>query len=87
MIRRIVDYAPNPGWTELNFASTIGAFMIAASILPFLWNVFITLRKPQDGARRPVGWQYARVGDHQPAAALQLRRRCRPYGPNGRSST
>ena len=29
MIRRIVDYAPNPGWTELNFLSTIGAFMIA----------------------------------------------------------
>ena len=46
MIRRIVDYAPNPGWTELNFLSTIGAFMIAVSILPFLWNVFITLRLP-----------------------------------------
>ena len=47
MIRRIVDYAPNPGWTELNFASTIGAFMIGLSILPFLWNVFATLRGPK----------------------------------------
>jgi cytochrome c oxidase subunit I len=46
MIRRIIDYAPNPGWTEMNFASSIGAFMIAASMLPFLWNVFITLRLP-----------------------------------------
>ncbi len=44
MVRRIIDYAPNPGWTELNFLSTIGAFMIALSIPPFLWNVFITLR-------------------------------------------
>ena len=30
MIRRIADYSPNAGWTELNFLSTIGAFMIAA---------------------------------------------------------
>jgi cytochrome c oxidase subunit 1 len=53
MIRRIVDYAPNPGWTELNFLSTIGAFMIAASILPFLWNVFVTLRSPATGEDDP----------------------------------
>jgi cytochrome c oxidase subunit I len=74
MIRRIIDYAPNPGWTELNFLSTIGAFLIAISMLPFLWNVFIThaLAAHRDG--RPVGRQHARVGDHQPAAAVQLRR-------------
>ena len=53
MIRRIIDYAPNPGWTELNFLSTIGAFMIAASILPFLWNVFITLRLPRNAPDDP----------------------------------
>jgi cytochrome c oxidase subunit 1 len=53
MIRRIIDYAPNPGWTELNFTSTIGAFMIALSILPFLWNVFITLRGPRTGEDDP----------------------------------
>ena len=53
MIRRIVDYAPNPGWTELNLLSTIGAFMIALSILPFLWNVFITLRGPRNAPDDP----------------------------------
>jgi len=53
MVRRIVDYAPNPGWTELNFASTIGAFTIAVSILPFLWNVFITLRQPPNAPDDP----------------------------------
>ncbi len=47
MIRRIADYSDNAGWTGLNFLSTIGAFTIATSMLPFLWNVFITLRKPQ----------------------------------------
>jgi cytochrome c oxidase subunit 1 len=53
MVRRIIDYAPNSGWTELNFLSSIGAFLIAISILPFLWNVFITLRKPQTALDDP----------------------------------
>jgi cytochrome c oxidase subunit 1 len=53
MVRRIIDYEPNPGWTELNFISTIGAFTIAVSILPFLWNVFITLRSPRTAPDDP----------------------------------
>src|SRR5687768_1748270 len=53
MIRRIVDYARNPGWTELNLLSSIGAFMIGASILPFMWNVFITLRSPRNAPDDP----------------------------------
>ncbi|MEP7158107.1 MAG: cytochrome c oxidase subunit I [Chloroflexota bacterium] len=53
MIRRIVDYAPNPGWLELNLLSTIGAFMIAVSILPFMWNVFITLRSAPNAGDDP----------------------------------
>src|SRR3954471_8715922 len=53
MVRRIVDYAPNPGWQELNFASTVGAFTIALSIIPFLWNVFITLREPKTALDDP----------------------------------
>ena len=43
MPRRISDYSPDAGWTILNFASTIGAFMIAISILPFLVNVVASL--------------------------------------------
>jgi cytochrome c oxidase subunit I len=53
MIRRIPDYSGNAGWTELNFISTIGAFLIAASVLPFLWNVFVTLRKPMEHESDP----------------------------------
>jgi cytochrome c oxidase subunit 1 len=53
MIRRIVDYAPNPGWPELNLLSSIGAFIIALSILPFIWNVFITLRGPRNAPDDP----------------------------------
>jgi cytochrome c oxidase subunit 1 len=42
MPRRIADYSPDAGWTILNMISTVGAFMIAVSILPFLINVIAT---------------------------------------------
>jgi cytochrome c oxidase subunit 1 len=44
MPRRIADYASNVGWNDLNLAATIGGFLIAASMIPFLWNVFSSLR-------------------------------------------
>jgi len=44
MPRRIADYASNAGWNELNLAATIGGFLIAASLLPFFWNVLVSLR-------------------------------------------
>jgi len=53
MIRRIADYSANAGWTELNFLSTIGAFTIALAILVFMWNVFVTLRRPADAPDDP----------------------------------
>jgi cytochrome c oxidase subunit I len=53
MIRRIIDYEANPGWTELNFTSTIGAFLIGVSVLPFMWNVFITMRGPRNAPDDP----------------------------------
>jgi heme/copper-type cytochrome/quinol oxidase subunit 1 len=55
MPRRIVHYADNPGWAPLNLLSTVGAFMIAISTLPFLWNVFITLRGPRNAPDDPWG--------------------------------
>src|SRR3954447_10573718 len=44
MPRRIADYSSTAGWTELNIAATIGGFIIAASMLPFFWNVLVSLR-------------------------------------------
>ncbi len=43
MPRRVADYAPDMGWTVLNFTSTIGAFLLAASVIPLLINVAATL--------------------------------------------
>jgi cytochrome c oxidase subunit I len=44
MPRRIADYASDAGWNDWNMAATIGGFLIGISMLPFLWNVFISLR-------------------------------------------
>jgi cytochrome c oxidase subunit 1 len=40
MPRRYGDYTATDGWTTLNTVSTIGAFIIGASTLPFLYNVW-----------------------------------------------
>jgi cytochrome c oxidase subunit 1 len=44
MPRRIADYASNSGWNDLNLLATVGGFMIGASMIPLLWNVFVSLR-------------------------------------------
>jgi cytochrome c oxidase subunit 1 len=43
MPRRVADYAADAGWTEMNLISTAGAFLIAASMVPFVVNVVTTL--------------------------------------------
>ena len=45
MQRRIATYPSSAGWSFLNMLSSIGAFILAFSVLPFLLNVWETLRK------------------------------------------
>jgi cytochrome c oxidase subunit 1 len=47
MPRRYADYAPVDGFTTLNTISSIGAFVLGASTLPFLYNVFVSFRRGQ----------------------------------------
>jgi cytochrome c oxidase subunit 1 len=44
MPRRYADYLPTDGFTTLNIVSTIGAFILGASMFPFVWNVFKSWR-------------------------------------------
>ncbi|MEU5850752.1 aa3-type cytochrome oxidase subunit I [Saccharopolyspora shandongensis] len=44
MPRRYADYLESDGFTALNTVSTIGAFILGASMLPFLYNVFKSYR-------------------------------------------
>src|ERR1700730_6156670 len=53
MPRRVYTYAGNLGWNELNLLSTIGAFIIAVSIMVFLWNFIITLRSGEKAGDDP----------------------------------
>ncbi|HTT89384.1 MAG TPA: cbb3-type cytochrome c oxidase subunit I [Acidimicrobiales bacterium] len=45
MQRRIATYPSGAGWSFLNMLSSIGAFVLAFSVLPFLVNVWETMRK------------------------------------------
>jgi cytochrome c oxidase subunit 1 len=44
MPRRYSDYLPADGFTTLNTISTLGSFILGASLLPFIWNVFRSSR-------------------------------------------
>ena len=44
MPRRYADYLPTDGFTTLNTISTIGSFVLGASMLPFLYNVYKSYR-------------------------------------------
>ncbi|WP_024799454.1 cytochrome c oxidase subunit I [Nocardia sp. BMG51109] len=44
MPRRYADYLDIDNFTLLNTISTIGAFVLGASVLPFVWNVFKSYR-------------------------------------------
>jgi cytochrome c oxidase subunit 1 len=44
MPRRYVDYLPTDGFNTLNAISSVGAFTLGLSTLPFLWNVFKSYR-------------------------------------------
>jgi cytochrome c oxidase subunit I len=57
MPRRYADYLASDGFTTLNTVSTIGAFVLGASTLPFLWNVYKTAKyAPRVGVDDPWGW-------------------------------
>ncbi|MFI6731680.1 cytochrome c oxidase subunit I [Nonomuraea sp. NPDC050451] len=42
--RRYADYSPADGFTDLNMISSVGAFILGASTLPFFYNVWKTWR-------------------------------------------
>jgi cytochrome c oxidase subunit 1 len=53
MPRRIASYSSSLGLSVWNLVSTIGAFMIALSVLVFLYNVVATSRKAKDAVADP----------------------------------
>ncbi|KUJ65096.1 cytochrome ubiquinol oxidase subunit I [Streptomyces albus subsp. albus] len=57
MARRYSDYLATDGFTTLNTISSIGAFLLGLSTLPFLYNVWHTARHaPRIGVDDPWGF-------------------------------
>jgi cytochrome c oxidase subunit I len=55
MPRRIYTYGADLGWTFWNQVETVGAFLLAISILLFMINLFISLRRPP--TNEPDPWE------------------------------
>jgi cytochrome c oxidase subunit I len=55
MPRRVFTYPDLPYWGALNMVSTIGAFLIGAAVLVFLYNVLLSLRTGEPAGDNP--WQ------------------------------
>ena len=53
MPRRIADSSASAGWSDLNLIATIGGFVIAFSMLPFLFNIFVSLRNGEEAGDDP----------------------------------
>ncbi|TCC25266.1 cytochrome c oxidase subunit I [Kribbella speibonae] len=56
MPRRYADYRANEGFTVLHQVSTIGAFVLGVSTLPFLYNIYKSRRTPRVEVDDPWGW-------------------------------
>ncbi|NBO45514.1 MAG: cytochrome c oxidase subunit I [Actinobacteria bacterium] len=57
MPRRYGDYLASDGFTGLNIVSTIGAFILGFSTLPFIYNIWKTARTaPKVTSDDPWGW-------------------------------
>ncbi|WP_298129589.1 cytochrome c oxidase subunit I [Micropruina sp.] len=56
MQRRIADYLPTEGFEFLNQVSTVGAFLLGISMLPFFWNIWISRNSPLVNTDDPWGW-------------------------------
>ncbi|MGI8702421.1 MAG: aa3-type cytochrome oxidase subunit I [Nocardioidaceae bacterium] len=56
MPRRYADYKSTDGFTTLNEISSVGAFILGASTLPFLYNVWKSRSGPKVLVDDPWGW-------------------------------
>ncbi len=55
MVRRVPDYNPDDGLNFLNMMSSVGAAFLALSTLPFLWNLYVSIRRGVPSGDDPWG--------------------------------
>ena len=92
MPRRVYTYPDLPWWGTINLTETVGAFLLALSILVFLWNVVVSLRHGKPAGDNPwdaptLEWATSspppvyNFAHHSPAADPQP---LPPLGPRAR---
>lgn len=59
MQRRVYTYLPGQGYDNMNFISTIGAFLMGIGTIAFLINIFVTWAKPRNASNDP--WEDGRT--------------------------
>ena len=85
--RRYADYRPDDGFTTLNEISSIFAFVLGASTLPFLYNVWKSRRGPLVGVDDPWGWGRSLEWATSSRRLATTSSSCRASGPRARRST
>ncbi len=56
MPRRYADYLSTDGFTTLNMISTVGSFLLALSMIPFMVNIWISRNSPKVTVDDPWGY-------------------------------
>jgi cytochrome c oxidase subunit I+III len=55
MPRRVYTYSADTGWADLNLLASLGAVVLTAGVVLFLFNVITSLRRPIDSPDNPWG--------------------------------
>jgi cytochrome c oxidase subunit 1 len=66
MPRRVQSYLEEDGFATLNLVSTIGAFILGISVLPFFWNVWRSLKRGPIAGDNPWDAQTLEWWTHSP---------------------
>jgi cytochrome c oxidase subunit 1 len=53
MPRRVASYSPSAGFSGWNLVASIGAFVTAAAVAVFLWNLVVSTRRPIAAGNNP----------------------------------
>lgn len=72
MPRRVYTYLEETGWGGLNVLATVGAFLIALSVLVFLINVVYSMRNGQEAGPDPWGGGTFEWATSSPAASYNF---------------
>jgi cytochrome c oxidase subunit 1/cytochrome c oxidase subunit I+III len=83
MTRRVFTYPDLPGWGWMNLVSTLGAFLMAAAALLFVWNLADSFVRGKPAGRNPwqawtLEWAAASPPPHENFLALPPIRSRRP---------